>query len=80
MEAAASALLNVCHWLQPTQVPTEMVLFNYRSFYDMVIHLAEQENPVDVILEDFGRSFQAISHSTLLDRMYCIWLDRNITW
>ena len=69
-----------CHWSQPTQYSPGNVLLNSRSFYDTYIHLAEQGKPADVIIEDFIRAFDTVSHSALLDRMSCIWLDRNRTW
>ena len=66
--------------MQPTQVCEAKVLFNLSSFCDTVIRLVDQGKPVDVILEDFSGDFDTVSHNNLLDRMFCIWLDRNRTW
>ena len=48
------------------------------SFNDKVTHEVDQRKPVDVILEDFSRSFDTVPHSICLDKMYAYGIDRNI--
>ena len=62
-----------CQWSQPTQTHEWKVLFNLMSFNDKVTHVVDPGKPVDLILEDFSRAFDTVSHG-----MSFIWLDRNI--
>ncbi|KAJ7412789.1 RNA-directed DNA polymerase from mobile element jockey-like protein [Pitangus sulphuratus] len=55
-------------------------LSNLISFYDKVIHLADQEKPVDVIFLNFSKAFNIISHRILLDKMSSTQLDKHIMW
>jgi len=42
-------------------------LMNIISFYDKVNHLVDQIKVVDIIISDFRKAFNTVSHSTLLD-------------
>jgi len=41
-------------------------LTNLISIYDKVTHLADQGKPVDVVVWDFSKAFDAVFHSILL--------------
>ncbi|KAJ7411111.1 RNA-directed DNA polymerase from mobile element jockey-like protein [Willisornis vidua] len=55
-------------------------LSNLISFYDKVPHLADQGKPVDIILLDFSKAFNTVSHRILLDKMSRTQLDKHIMW
>lgn len=50
---------------------------NLISFYDKVIHLVDQRTLENVILLDFRKAFNAVSHSTLLGKMSSIQLRKE---
>lgn len=57
-------------------------LTNLISFYDKVAHLVDQGKPVDVVgFFYFGKAFDTVSHSILLDEMSSIQLYKSmIRW
>ena len=52
-------------------------MFNLISFYDKVTHLVDQEGTADVIVLDFSKAFDTVSHTVLLDQMSPLQLDKN---
>ena len=48
------------------------------SCYDKVTHVVGQRKPVDVILADFSREFDAVPHSIRLEKKDAYRIDRNI--
>ncbi|KAK4807847.1 hypothetical protein QYF61_007753 [Mycteria americana] len=53
-------------------------LANLISFYDNVTHLVDHKKLVDVVVLDFSKAFDTVCHSTLLDKMSSIQLDKSI--
>ncbi|GAB0207002.1 mitochondrial enolase superfamily member 1 [Grus japonensis] len=51
-------------------------LTNLISFYDQVTHLVDEGKAVDVIYLDFGKAFNTVSHSILLEKLAAHGLDR----
>ncbi|KAK4828304.1 hypothetical protein QYF61_025316 [Mycteria americana] len=50
-------------------------LTNLISFYDKVTHLVDEGKAVDVVYLDFGKAFDTISHSILLEKLAAHGLD-----
>ncbi|KAJ7417034.1 RNA-directed DNA polymerase from mobile element jockey-like protein [Pitangus sulphuratus] len=55
-------------------------LSNLISFYNSVNHLVYQGKPVDVMVSDFSKAFNTVSHRILLDKMPSTQLDKRIMW
>lgn len=51
---------------------------NLISSYDKVTHLADQGKPVNVIILDFSKVFDHVSHSTLPNKMSSMQIDNYI--
>lgn len=52
-------------------------LTNFISFFDKVIHLADQRKPVDAVGLDFSRAFDIVSKS-ILDKLSSTQLSKSI--
>ncbi|GAB0183516.1 mitochondrial enolase superfamily member 1 [Grus japonensis] len=52
-------------------------LTNLISFYDKMTCLVDEGKAVDVVYLDFSKAFDAISHSTLLEKLAAHGLDRH---
>jgi len=56
-------------------------LTNLISFYDQVTHPVDEGKAVDVIYQDFSKSFDTVSYSILLEKLAVHRLDRcTLRW
>jgi len=60
---------------QHTFMKGRSCLTNLISFYDKITCLVDERKAVDVVYLEFSRAFDAISHSSLLEKLAACGLD-----